>query len=223
MNLTTFGKRLRKVRVEKGYSQLELAELMNHEISNVRLSQFERDKNHPKADEITTICNALGVDANTLFGHNQEVESLENLYKDQDFHVFQERLFSTRVKKDISRRKLSKRSGVPVEEIKRLEVEDVNEIPAAKTLFDLAASLGVTPDYLSGYVDQEDEFSSRTPQTADLEEFLEKNLTVYRGMPLTVEDIDRLKKILSSLFFEAYERDLLDKERQEDEENLEDS
>lgn len=220
------GRRIRRERVKRDISQTELASMLDN-ISNVQLSQIERGVRQPKVDEVEQICKALGISMSYLFEENEEKRKRiyyfnntdeESMTHELDINVFQDRLLSTRVRKNLTREELSEHSEIPVEIITELETNhDISpeEYPTIETVFNLAAGLGVTPDYLYGYVDDEDEFSDKTPRIPDLEDFIENNLTVYKGTPLTRKDKERLKNVLSSLFFEAYERDLKNKKDEE--------
>jgi transcriptional regulator with XRE-family HTH domain len=62
----TFGQRLARVRKEKGYTQVELAEKMG--IIQVLISDYERDKLRPYYDTIINFSKALGVSTDELLG-----------------------------------------------------------------------------------------------------------------------------------------------------------
>lgn len=55
----TIGKRIRELRLQKGWSQLELANRLD--VSYQVISQYERDKRTPKISTIHRIADALGV------------------------------------------------------------------------------------------------------------------------------------------------------------------
>lgn len=213
------GKRIREVRLKQNMKQKELADKLDN-ISNVQLSNIESGKRQPRVDEVEKICDALNVSMSYLFRHEEEdkVNKRKHLQNEYDHEInidiLQDRLFSTRMKNNLTREELSVRSDIPIEIITELETGQSippEEYPSVETVFNLAAGLGVTPDYLYGYVENEDDFSDRTPKIPDLEDFIEENLTVYKGTPLTRQDKERLKNVLASLFFEAYERELKNK------------
>lgn len=62
----TFGKRLARIRKEKGLTQVELAKKMD--IIQVLISDYERDKLRPYYDTVVNFSKALGVSADELLG-----------------------------------------------------------------------------------------------------------------------------------------------------------
>ena len=62
----TFGQRLARVRQEKGYTQVELAEKMG--IIQILISDYERDKLRPYYDTIINFSKALEVSTDELLG-----------------------------------------------------------------------------------------------------------------------------------------------------------
>jgi transcriptional regulator with XRE-family HTH domain len=61
-----FGKRLARIRKEKGFTQVELAEKLGS-IQTI-ISDYERGKSRPHADMVTSIAIALDVSADELLG-----------------------------------------------------------------------------------------------------------------------------------------------------------
>ena len=55
----TFGQRLKRVRTEKGISQLKLSKLAN--IHNTHISRYEKGTARPNADTLMRLANALDV------------------------------------------------------------------------------------------------------------------------------------------------------------------
>ncbi len=62
----TFGQRLARIRKEKGYTQVELAERMG--IIQVLISDYERDKLRPYHDMVARFAKAMDVTADELLG-----------------------------------------------------------------------------------------------------------------------------------------------------------
>lgn len=62
--LWKFGQKLKQLRADRNMSQIELAEKINMEKSN--LSRLESGRNNPKLITIIKIANALGVTFNEL-------------------------------------------------------------------------------------------------------------------------------------------------------------
>lgn len=72
------GKRIKELREAKGMKQVELADLIDMEATN--LSKLEKGVHLPKEDNLNKITNALGVEIKDLFdfGHIKTKESLVN-------------------------------------------------------------------------------------------------------------------------------------------------
>lgn len=62
-----FGVRLRKVRMEKGFSIRKLAKKIGIEFC--RISDYEKGKHIPNVTTLEWICDALGVTATELLGY----------------------------------------------------------------------------------------------------------------------------------------------------------
>ena len=63
----TFGKRLKKIRKQKGLPQWKLAEKIG--ISQQQLCYYEKDTRVPSLTIFEWICTALGVSATELLGY----------------------------------------------------------------------------------------------------------------------------------------------------------
>jgi transcriptional regulator with XRE-family HTH domain len=72
------GKRIREIRESKNIKQVELAEMIDVEATN--LSKLEKGVHLPKEDNIRKITTALGVEVKELFdfGHLQSRDELLN-------------------------------------------------------------------------------------------------------------------------------------------------
>lgn len=64
--LSNFGTRLRQLRLERGFTQQELANEIN--VSQRVIVYYERESNHPPSDLLPSIANALGVSVDELLG-----------------------------------------------------------------------------------------------------------------------------------------------------------
>ena len=60
MDWVAFGNKIKKARLEKGLTQLDLAEIV--EVTPVSISYYEAGKKKPSFDKIKIICNELGLD-----------------------------------------------------------------------------------------------------------------------------------------------------------------
>lgn len=63
--LKTIGGRIQKIRKEKGYTQMQLAEIVG--ISTNYLSDLERGVSSPRLDKLVGIINALNCSADDVF------------------------------------------------------------------------------------------------------------------------------------------------------------
>ncbi len=72
------GKRIKELREAKGMKQVELADLIDMEATN--LSKLEKGVHLPKEDNLNKITNALGVEIKDLFdfGHIKTKQELVN-------------------------------------------------------------------------------------------------------------------------------------------------
>lgn len=59
-----FGDNLRQLRLKKGYTQAELATLLN--IDRTTLTKYETGLTEPDFERLTKICGVLNVDYNTI-------------------------------------------------------------------------------------------------------------------------------------------------------------
>jgi transcriptional regulator with XRE-family HTH domain len=66
VQLGNFGTRLRQLRLEKGFTQKELANEIN--VSQRVIVYYERESNHPPSDLLPGIASALGVSIDELLG-----------------------------------------------------------------------------------------------------------------------------------------------------------
>lgn len=66
--MTTMGNRIRQAREAKGLKQSELAELIGVK-SDVVISNWESDKNKPKADKMVLLCQVLGISLSWLLDY----------------------------------------------------------------------------------------------------------------------------------------------------------
>jgi len=68
----TFGQRLRKARKERGFTQKQLADLIDAKHNSV--SDWENDKNKPDPDTIEYICGALDIPVSFLFSDSIQIK-----------------------------------------------------------------------------------------------------------------------------------------------------
>lgn len=71
------GKKIKRMRIEKGYTQEQLSELID--ISQKALSSIETGENFVKAETLDKILKTFGITAEELFATNQLKDSAELL------------------------------------------------------------------------------------------------------------------------------------------------
>lgn len=77
--MDTLGKRLVKIRKERGYTQKGLAELLG--ITPTRLNYWEKDKREPDIAMIKKISETLAIDSNFLIGLNFWTDDMYEDYR----------------------------------------------------------------------------------------------------------------------------------------------
>ena len=76
-NKIEFGNNLKKARKIKGLSQENLAKTINKNVSTI--ARFESGKLSPSAEEISLICNELGINEYELFKSSSDnIVNIEN-------------------------------------------------------------------------------------------------------------------------------------------------
>ena len=71
------GARIRKFREDRGYSQIELAELIG--VSNSRISNWEQGINRPDADILVDLCKTLNVSPSELLDVHLKDDELNDM------------------------------------------------------------------------------------------------------------------------------------------------
>ena len=71
------GARIRKFREDRGYSQIELAQLIG--VSNSRVSNWEQGINRPDADILVDLCKTLNVSPSELLDVHLKDDELNDL------------------------------------------------------------------------------------------------------------------------------------------------
>lgn len=67
---TTFGENLRLLRISKGFTQAELARLLN--IDRTTLTKYETGVTEPDLIKLEKLCYVLGIDYNTLLNYQNK-------------------------------------------------------------------------------------------------------------------------------------------------------
>ena len=71
------GARIRKFREDRGYSQIELAQLIG--VSNSRVSNWEQGINRPDADILVDLCKTLNVSPSELLDVHVKDDELSDM------------------------------------------------------------------------------------------------------------------------------------------------
>ena len=71
------GSRIRKFREDRGYSQIELAQLIG--VSNSRVSNWEQGINRPDADILVDLCKTLNVSPSELLDVHLKDDELSDM------------------------------------------------------------------------------------------------------------------------------------------------
>lgn len=71
------GTRIRKFREDRGYSQIELAQLIG--VSNSRVSNWEQGINRPDADILVDLCKTLNVSPSELLDVHLKDDELNDM------------------------------------------------------------------------------------------------------------------------------------------------
>lgn len=71
------GARIRKFREDRGYSQIELAQLIG--VSNSRVSNWEQGINRPDADILVDLCKTLNVSPSDLLDVHLKDDELNDI------------------------------------------------------------------------------------------------------------------------------------------------
>jgi len=71
------GARIRKFREDRGYSQIELAQLIG--VSNSRVSNWEQGINRPDADILVDLCKTLSVSPSELLDVHLKDDELSDI------------------------------------------------------------------------------------------------------------------------------------------------
>ncbi|MGN0974110.1 MAG: helix-turn-helix domain-containing protein [Bacilli bacterium] len=67
------GKRLKKLRLQRGFTQKQLGDLIN--VTKVSICCYEKEERVPTLETLIDLANALKVDLNTLVGYDKYIVS----------------------------------------------------------------------------------------------------------------------------------------------------
>ena len=127
---------LATTRVNRGYKQGDLSELLN--FSRVAIAQYESGRRTPNMERLSTIANFLKVPVSDLLLTDEEKAIIQT---DGTFDRLCAGLKYQRKLRQITIRRLSLISGLPVTEIQRIEKMNKPDRPALESVLMLALSL----------------------------------------------------------------------------------
>lgn len=79
----TLGKRLRKLRIQRGYSQIEASKKLN--IADSTLSNYERDQRHPDPKMLIKMIKLYNTNADYLLGLTNDHKPYKTSEKEEEF------------------------------------------------------------------------------------------------------------------------------------------
>lgn len=145
----TLGKRIKKLRKDKGLTQAQLGNLVNKGESTVRT--WELDRSQPSPQTIRLLCDVLGTTPNALLGKEEAEEPAETVTIDNN--ILGKRLKASRG--NMSIREFAKKCNISPPQLEALENGTVTEAGKPVTislqaLVDLSLGSGLSLDYLMG-------------------------------------------------------------------------
>jgi transcriptional regulator with XRE-family HTH domain len=212
---TKLGKKLQELRTKNNLSLRDAHHLTGISHSYIRNIENGFDPRsgrpiYPSPDTLKKFAQAYGASYDELL-KLAGYASIEQIKKDDEEEVkkernrlFRERFIELKNSYGLTLQEISNEARVSVEYLTKLEKG--KEIPTIETIYNLAATFEVTPDYLAGYTDDPKAVHPDTPKLASLTEFLEQHAVMYAGLPLTQEDKERVLQALQLIFLDAMQR-----------------
>ncbi len=101
MNQVKIGSFIKQKRIEKGYTQQQLAEIMN--VSQKTVSRWETGYNMPDISLLSSLSAELGVSVSSLLaGEEKPIEEEANIYNALNYGLNEKKRFTDRIKKALS-------------------------------------------------------------------------------------------------------------------------
>lgn len=97
--MATFHERLRELRIQKGYSQQDLADRIDQTKQNV--SQYERGVRRPNMDKLQELCDIFNVSMDYITGKEDVTPRLVDSEGIQDLDIFYKNKEIKQIAKDI--------------------------------------------------------------------------------------------------------------------------
>ncbi|KYP79526.1 hypothetical protein AYW79_13915 [Ferroacidibacillus organovorans] len=177
-----FGSWLRKVRLEKRWTQRTLAARSG--LSLGYISSVENGKRKPKTSSLVALAQALDVP------YAQALQSAG--YLDDGLVLFAHRLRTTRTSLGMTVDALASLCGVSSKTLERWE-SSPKSWPSEQTLAKLAAALTVSIEYLRGQSD------ATANYPIDLQDILEQPDLTYNGVMLNPEQLKFVRDFLQGV------------------------
>lgn len=145
----TLGKRIKKLRQDKGLTQAQLGYMVNKGESTVRT--WELDRSQPSPQTIRLLCDVLGTTPNALLGKEEKEEPVEMVMIDNN--ILGKRLRAARG--DMSICEFAKKCNISPPQLEAIEngVDANTGKPVTisfSALVDLSLGSGLSLDYLMG-------------------------------------------------------------------------
>lgn len=214
------GRLLEELRLKNNFSfrEAEKATGVSHTyIRNVENGVDPRSGKSifPNIEILKKFANGYGVSYETLL-EAAGYSTIENNKQDEEAAIkkIRDELFHNRLSILLANSKLpldeisrkTEMSCQLIEDIKHREVE-----PKLEEIYNLAAVFGVTPDYLSGYVDQPDATHPDMPKLQDMIHFINNSGVQLFGQPLSREQKSKLDTVLQAVFYDAFQKNIQNK------------
>ncbi|MDI3327986.1 MAG: helix-turn-helix domain-containing protein [Alicyclobacillaceae bacterium] len=199
-----FGQRLRALRKSRNLTQQQLANKL--QINRATYAKYETGSHQADYATLQKLADFFDVSVDYLLGRTDEPRPLwrERQRNAEKIAEFSKRLRHLRLQQNIAVEDLARAVGVTPGYIEKLE-QCPHGLPGVSTLRKIAAALGVSVAYLvADTSDPQDPGSSDAwYQPKELKHILEHSDIMFDGVPLTDEDKQRIRDVLTGLFWEA--------------------
>ncbi|PSL45750.1 helix-turn-helix protein [Salsuginibacillus halophilus] len=213
MKQRTFGQTVYELRLRHDFSLRELSKASG--VSYSHIHQIEKGLAAPSRDTVMAIADAMTEavpdDLLMLAGYVPRGAVAET---PEDAPVFQGSLFAERTAACLQESGASLgalAAATNVEECiwerwlrpASYWVPSQEPAPALMTLYKAARFLGVSPDYLAGYTEEQNSYHPLAPRPKNLRDVLFSDDFVFDHMPLDEDDKERLARMVYVIFDES--------------------
>lgn len=142
----TTGQKIKKLRIQKGMTQKELAAVLN--TSQQNLAQYENDKRNPKIGTLKRIAGALNVSINELLGDDLVKSWMDTIYDTANALVEIHDSTMTELAQDISTI-LKDLSYITEESMKDKILENFSKVnlEGLQKIYDYSEDIAANPKY----------------------------------------------------------------------------